>query len=95
MGSAQAAAKILWNLLVASLPAGHHDDVGMLDHFDAVVRRQGEAPMRAQRAVLDRATGEAIPSIAHLGPGQAEHLRHNPELEGAQALVEQRDSEGS
>ena len=49
--------------------------------------------MRAQRAWLDRATGEAIPAGAHFGPGKAEDLGDDAEFKRAQAIVQQGDDQ--
>jgi len=45
----------------------------------------------AQRAFLDRATGEAIPTGPHLGPGKTEDFSDDPEFKRAQAVVQQGD----
>ncbi len=53
-----------------------------------------KSPPWAQRPALNRATGETIPALAHLRAGEAEDLGDDPELEGAEAVVEEGDDEG-
>ncbi len=70
VGSAEAIDQIDGNGLVRALPAGDDDDVGLVEEVDAVLGRHHQPAMGAQRPVLDRATRETIPALAHLRAGR-------------------------
>jgi hypothetical protein len=79
--------------LVGVAPAGDDDGVGALEQLGRVRRLQRDAAERADRPRLGRADGEVVPLDAQLRALEREQFDHAAELEGAEAVVGQRDDE--
>ena len=92
---AQSLAKLPGNRGIGTLPPRHHDDVGLIDQIRRTVCHQRQATMRPQRTIIDRTTGKPIPACAHLRASETEYLGDDPELERAQAVIEQRNDQGA
>mmetsp|Transcript_18208 Transcript_18208/g.43635 ORF Transcript_18208/g.43635 Transcript_18208/m.43635 type:complete len:464 (-) Transcript_18208:974-2365(-) len=78
---------------IGALPAGHHDEVGLLQQPGVARAGHGQPALGAQRAGVDGHAGEAVPARAHLGPRQGEDLGHDGELEEGHAVVDRRHHE--
>ena len=77
--------------LVRAAPTGHHNRAGAGEQRRAAVHLDPEPAGGAERARLQRRHAEAVPVLSHLRPREAEDLHRDAELEGAEAVVGERD----
>src|ERR1039457_1620803 len=71
-------------------PPRNHDRPGLFQSTEPAAWLHADAAQRADRATLQRADLEVVPIDAKLRPRQSEHLDHDSELEGAEAVVSER-----
>jgi hypothetical protein len=93
IGSADFFQKRFGRHFVRIAPAGNDDGVGLLQQFERVRRRDGDAARRANRTGFAGAHREAIPVDVKLGTFECEQFGHATEFEGAEPVVSQRDDE--
>ena len=93
MGGANLLQKLLRRRLVRVAPTGDHDRVGAIEQLDGMRRSDRDAARRTQRPALGRAHCEVVPAHIELRSRQREQLDDAAELEGAKAIVGERNDE--
>ena len=90
-GAAQRSEERRRGWLLRRAPSGNHDGVGALERTERVRHGEPDPAGRADRAALGGAHRKLVPRHRELGARQGEELHDAAELEGAEAIVGDRD----